>query len=130
MPDLQTELEELKLTALQKRALSLGVAESSVEDAMDSSDPKGGLIDLIVDVESHRGPADRIQSCLEAGGEACAEMITDVLDHAMDVLESLSVSSPRKSRKGLFETMEHVENTVETVVDVGWCDGVSRCGED
>ena len=101
--DLQIELQELKLTALHKRALSAGVAAESVEAAMDSSDPKGGLIGLIVDVESRRGPADRVRSCLEGGGEACAEMITGVLDHAMEVLEGLSVSSPRKARKGLFE---------------------------
>eukprot|EP01046_Picozoa_sp_COSAG06_P021538 COSAG06_NODE_1624_length_8892_cov_3872.704424_1_plen_1008_part_10 len=130
MSDLEMELQELKLTALQKRALSAGAAESSMEDAMDSSDPKASLIGLIVDVESRRGPADRIRSCLEGGGEACAEMISDVLDHAMEVLEGLSVSSPRKSRKGLFETMEHVESRLETVVDAGWCDGVCRCGEE
>eukprot|EP01046_Picozoa_sp_COSAG06_P055401 COSAG06_NODE_10174_length_1735_cov_2.826406_4_plen_305_part_01 len=83
-----------------------------------------------MDIESRRGPADRIRPCLEAGGEACAEMITDVLEHAMEVLEGLSVSSPRKSRKGLLETMEHVESHLETVVDVGWCDGVCWCGPD
>eukprot|EP01046_Picozoa_sp_COSAG06_P087838 COSAG06_NODE_34301_length_476_cov_14.068966_1_plen_158_part_11 len=81
MSDLELELQELKLMALQKRALSVSASEESVEDAMDSSDPKASLIGLIVDVESRRGPADRIRSCLEAGGEACAEMITDVLDH-------------------------------------------------
>eukprot|EP01046_Picozoa_sp_COSAG06_P038358 COSAG06_NODE_4420_length_4284_cov_41.313978_1_plen_937_part_10 len=128
--DLEMELQELKLTALHKRALSAGVAESSVEAAMDSSDPKGGLIGLIVDVESRRGPADRVRSCLEGGGEACAEMISDALDHAMEVLEGLSVSSPRKARKGLLEMMEHVESRLETVVDVEWCDGVCRCGEE
>eukprot|EP01046_Picozoa_sp_COSAG06_P069946 COSAG06_NODE_19321_length_843_cov_17.509409_2_plen_101_part_01 len=32
MSDLEMELQELKLTALQKRALSAGVAESSMED--------------------------------------------------------------------------------------------------
>ena len=58
-----------------------------MDDAMDSSDLKTSLIGLIADVESRRGPADRIRSCLEAGGEACAEMIADVLDHAMEVLE-------------------------------------------
>eukprot|EP01046_Picozoa_sp_COSAG06_P028656 COSAG06_NODE_2598_length_6603_cov_35.529982_2_plen_754_part_01 len=130
MSGLEMELQQLKLTALQKRALSAGVAESSVVDAMDSSDPNASLIGLIVDVESRRGPADRIRSCLERGGEAGAEMITDVLDHAMEVLEGLSVSSPRKSRKGLFEMMEHVESRLETVVDVGWCDGVCLCGEE
>eukprot|EP01046_Picozoa_sp_COSAG06_P042713 COSAG06_NODE_5482_length_3418_cov_5.188246_1_plen_101_part_00 len=57
-------------------------------------------------------------------------MITGVLDHAMDVLEGLSVSSPRKMRKGVLETMERVECTVDSVVDAEWCDGVSRCDED
>eukprot|EP01046_Picozoa_sp_COSAG06_P128059 COSAG06_NODE_76888_length_118_cov_4659.736842_1_plen_38_part_11 len=38
---------------------------------MESADPKASLITLIVDVESRRGPADRIRSCLEVGGEAC-----------------------------------------------------------
>eukprot|EP01047_Picozoa_sp_COSAG01_P115431 COSAG01_NODE_44086_length_422_cov_4.996904_1_plen_133_part_01 len=116
--------------ALQKRALSVGASEESVEDAMESADQKASLIGLIVDVESRRGPADRIRSCLEVGGEACAEMISDVLEHAMEVLEGLSVSSPRKSRKGLLEMMEHVESRLETVVDAGWCDGVCRCGEE
>eukprot|EP01043_Picozoa_sp_COSAG02_P059552 COSAG02_NODE_7613_length_2933_cov_40.392378_1_plen_974_part_01 len=130
MSDLETELRELKLMALHKRALSVGAIEESVEDAMESADQKAGLIALIVDVESRRGPADHIRSCLEGGGKACLEMITDVLDHAIEVLEGLSVSSPRKSRKGLFEMMEHVESRLETVVDAGWCDGVCRCGEE
>ena len=56
-------------------------------------------------------------------------MIADVLNHAMDVLEGLSVSSPRKSRKALLEMMEQVESTLESV-DVDWCEGVSRCGVD
>jgi hypothetical protein len=30
----------------------------------------------------------------------------------------------------LFETIEHVESLLETVVDAGWCDGVCRYGED
>ena len=126
---LQVELGGLKLMALHKRAVSDGVDGESVEDAMESSDPKAGLIRLIVDVESRRGPADRIRLCLDEGGEACASMISDVLDHALDVLEGLSVSSPRKSRKGLLETMERVESTLEGV-DVDWCEGVSRCGVD
>eukprot|EP01046_Picozoa_sp_COSAG06_P021539 COSAG06_NODE_1624_length_8892_cov_3872.704424_2_plen_1157_part_00 len=129
MSDLEMELQELKLMALQKRALSAGASEESVEDAMESADQKASLIGLIVDIESRRGPADHIRSCLEGGGEACAEMISDVLDHAMDVLEGLSVSSPRKYRKGLLETMEHVESVLEAVT-VEWCDGVSRCGPD
>eukprot|EP01046_Picozoa_sp_COSAG06_P113979 COSAG06_NODE_60757_length_270_cov_0.514620_1_plen_48_part_10 len=45
---------------------------------------KGGVRRLIVDVGSRRGPGDRIRLCLEEGGEACASMISDVLDHALD----------------------------------------------
>jgi hypothetical protein len=127
---LRLELRELKLMALQRRALSVGVTVESVEDAMESADPKASLIDVILEVESRRGPNDRVQSCLEGGGDGCAEMITGMLDHAMDVLEGLSVSSPRRSRKGLLEVMERAESTVDGVVDAEWCDGVCRCGED
>eukprot|EP01046_Picozoa_sp_COSAG06_P128148 COSAG06_NODE_76986_length_118_cov_29.894737_1_plen_38_part_11 len=38
---------------------------------MESADQKASLITLIVDVESRRGPDDRIRSGLEGGGEAC-----------------------------------------------------------
>ena len=125
--ELVQELQGLKLRALSKRALSMGIDAESVEGAMDADDGKAALVGLIVEVESLRGPADRVVSCLEAGGGVCAEMLTGVLEHAMDVLEQLSVSSPRKSRKRLLETIERVESMVE-LVDLEWCDGVSRCG--
>eukprot|EP01046_Picozoa_sp_COSAG06_P078349 COSAG06_NODE_25975_length_624_cov_20.681905_1_plen_207_part_11 len=56
-------------------------------------------------------------------------MLSGVLDHALDVLEHLSVSSPRKSRKALLETMERIEAVMESM-DTEWCDGVSQCGDD
>ena len=96
---------------------------------MDGDDPKGSLIALIVEVVSQRGPSDRLVSVLTAGGDAAAETISAVLDHALDVLEQLSVSSPRKSRKSVLELMEEVEEVLEAV-DGAWCDGVSRCGSD
>eukprot|EP01046_Picozoa_sp_COSAG06_P063131 COSAG06_NODE_14533_length_1149_cov_1.080000_1_plen_242_part_10 len=69
------ELRGLRLTALSKRALSMGVDSESVEEAMDADDAKSALIALIVAIESRRGPADRMISMLEGGGEACAEMM-------------------------------------------------------
>ena len=59
-------------------------------------------------------------------GTACAEMLHGVLDHAMDILEQLSVSSPRKGRKALLKTMERVERMLDTVDDE-WCDGICQC---
>ena len=47
----------------------------------------------------------------------------------MDVLEQLSVSSPRKSRKSVRSLLESVEDLSEHV-DADWCDGASRCDSD
>ena len=45
---LRAELAELKASALQRRAKSLGVGDQELDDAVDSDDPKSTLIDLIV----------------------------------------------------------------------------------
>ena len=126
--DLARELQGVRLMALHKRALSEGVTSAEAEEAMDHDDPKGAVIRLIVEAEASRGPADRAATCLRVGGDAAAEMITGALDHAMDVLEQLSTSTPRKSRRCLLEIMERVEAVLDSV-DVEWCDGVSRCGD-
>jgi hypothetical protein len=125
---LRLELQELKLMELRTRALSVGVTEERVEDATESVTPKAALIDLILDAEARRAPADRVRSCLEAGGEACAEMMTGILEHVMDVLEGLSVSSPRKDRRPLRELVDRLEVMLEKQIDAAWCDGVTCCG--
>eukprot|EP01045_Picozoa_sp_COSAG04_P016169 COSAG04_NODE_1329_length_7203_cov_11.591216_1_plen_934_part_10 len=129
MAELRSELQSMRMTALQKRAVSEGVSPEAIDDAMDGSDPKSSLVALIVDVTSMRGPADRMVMALCAGGESAADTLTGALDHAMDVLEHLSVSSPRKSRKSVRELLESFEELSESV-DESWCDGVSRCGSD
>ena len=96
---------------------------------MDGTDPKASLVAAIVDVVAQRGPTDCLLSALTVGGENSADVVCSALDHAMDVLEALSVSSPRKSRKSMLELMESVEELAETV-DADWCDGVSRCSSD
>ena len=42
------ELGELKVSALQKRAREVGVDEEAVAEAVDTSNPKEGLISLIL----------------------------------------------------------------------------------
>eukprot|EP01048_Picozoa_sp_COSAG05_P028783 COSAG05_NODE_9120_length_645_cov_0.722121_1_plen_176_part_00 len=107
----------------------MGVGAEMVDEAMDADDVKAAVIDLIVIEETRRGPADRILSCLEAGGEACVELVSSVLDHAMDVLDQVSMSSPRKSRRSLRDVSDHAEAAIESL-DSDWCDGVCRCGSD
>ena len=124
--ELVHELEGLKLLALSRRALSTGVDAESVEEAMDADDGRSALIALIVNIESSRGPAERMVSALEGGGEASADIVIGVLDHTMSVLEHLSVSCARKSRKVVRALLERTEAAAE-VVDAEWCDGVSLC---
>ena len=122
----RSELRGLTLRQLQNRALVSGVSAAQVHGADDADDVKMALIDLIVQQVSSRGPSDRILSIVAAGGEASAEMVRTVLDHALDMLEELSMASPRKSRKAIRELIERVECVLESVDDE-WCDGVSRC---
>jgi hypothetical protein len=68
-------------------------------------------------------------SSLESGGDICAEMLSGALDHALDVLEQLSASTPRKARRSMRDVSDRVEAVLESV-DVEWCDGVSRCDHD
>ena len=68
---LRSELEGLRLSAVQKRAVSEGVPPDAVEDAVDGDDPKASLIRLIVESASRRG-ADR-QAELEPEPEPAAE---------------------------------------------------------
>ena len=56
-------------------------------------------------------------------------MLSGVLDHAMDVLEELSVSTPRKARRSMRDVSDRVEAVLECV-GAEWCDGVSHCGHD
>ena len=119
----------MRVMHLHKRALSEGVSAATVEDAMDGADPKASLIGLIVEMVSTRGPADRMLAALRGAGKAAADTLSSVLDHAMDVLEQLSVSSPRKSRKSVLELMESVEELAETANE-DWCDGMARCGSE
>ncbi len=55
--------------------------------------------------------------------------ISAVLDHAMNVLDQLSSSAPRKSRRAMRDILDSVEDAAESV-DEDLCDGVSRCGSD
>ena len=123
---LRAELQPLKLTALRKRALAEGIAKEAVEEAMDATDdPKEALRVLIVEMQRSRGPRDRILTCLQGGGEPAAEMVKGVLEHASDVLDEHTASSPRKARKALVFLLERMEAASE-LVDAAWCDGLCQ----
>eukprot|EP01046_Picozoa_sp_COSAG06_P007873 COSAG06_NODE_392_length_16344_cov_4.086981_12_plen_1028_part_00 len=126
---LREELRGLRLKQLRQRAAVEGLGEDAIDDALDGDDPKAALIDLLADRVASRGPAQGVLSSLEGGGDACAEMLSGVLDHAMDVLEQLSMSSPRKARRSVRDVSDRVEAILESV-DAEWCDGVSRCAYD
>ena len=66
-----------------------------------------GKID--VELASSRGPSRRLLSVLTTGGQTSADALATVMDHTMDVLDQMSVSTPRKSRKAMHELLELVE---------------------
>ena len=95
---LRAELQGMRLKALKARAAGEGVGAEALLDADDADDVKEEVIRLILERAASRGPTERIRETLEAGGEAAAEMVGGVLEHASEVLEQQAVSSPRTAR--------------------------------
>ena len=153
---LRVELSGLRIAALRGRAASAGIAEDQIDATYDADDPKAALVELLLRVEarsssrsdggnaahlpddessttvtlpSELAPAEQMLSVLLGGGDTCADMVTGVLDHGMDVLERVSGSSPRKTRRSLRDLSDRAECVLQSV-DAEWCDGLSRCSED
>eukprot|EP01051_Picozoa_sp_SAG22_P015044 SAG22_NODE_1914_length_3320_cov_3.030418_2_plen_205_part_00 len=56
---LREELTGVRLMALHARAITAKISDDQIEDAMESDDPKGGLIELLVAVGSEATDAQR-----------------------------------------------------------------------
>jgi hypothetical protein len=125
----RAELEGLRLKQLCERATVEGVDEDAVGDALDADNPKAALIHVLAEHMASKGPSEQMLTALLGGGARSVETISSVLEHAMDVLEQVSASSPRKTRRSLRDVSDRVECLLESI-DVEWCDGVSQCGED
>eukprot|EP01046_Picozoa_sp_COSAG06_P048801 COSAG06_NODE_7370_length_2526_cov_14.737948_1_plen_132_part_00 len=61
------------------------------------------------------GPGRRILAALQAGGQPSVRVVSDVLEHGIEVLERAALVSPRKSRKGLRIVLERAEEMLEGV---------------
>ena len=113
----RNELRALSMGALHRRATTEGVDQEVLERALNSDDPKAALVDSIIDITAGRGlDDDTMLAVLVSGsGDAAAETLAAALEQAVGVLEQLSISSPRKSRKLLLEAMDRIETTLEVV---------------
>eukprot|EP01050_Picozoa_sp_SAG11_P024480 SAG11_NODE_5219_length_1626_cov_187.516699_1_plen_536_part_10 len=125
---LRAELDLLNLRELRNRAIVAGVHADAVEDARDSEHPKKSLILLIIARDLEIGAAGRVLALLRVGGEEAMDLVMSVLEHATVVMESLSLSSPRKERKALRQVLDRVES-VEEMVDVQWVSDASLCDD-
>ena len=100
-----------------------------MDNAEDAEDERSALIDLIVSRQREMGRSGRLASVLKGGGKEAAELVVSVLEHAVEMLDSVSSATPRKGRKAVRELLERLESVAETV-DISWADGVSQCSEE
>ena len=126
---LRAEVAPLKFSVLRKRALSVSSADA-IEEAEDEDQPKVALVELIVAAHS---PMTKTTTALgqelselEAGGGKAAAFIGPCLDHAVEVLDSLSTTLPRHERKAAMELLDRVEAAAESA-DGEWCNGLKAC---
>ena len=120
---LRLELGTLKVRELRKRASSEGVDGNAVEEAFDSDDAKAALVELLVQRRREVGALADVLPALEAGGEEAVVVVGGCLEHAMEVLDSLSASGGRRERKVVMELLDRVEVAAESV-DLVWLGAV------
>ena len=125
---LQSELQQLKIRALRRRAAAAGVDTEDVEDALDSDDPKAALVLLVLGRHAEIGAMAEFLPALRRGGEDAATSLESVLEHAAEVLDWMSTSVARKQRKVFVRMLDEVEDAIERV-DASWCDGLAQCSD-
>eukprot|EP01050_Picozoa_sp_SAG11_P017848 SAG11_NODE_2620_length_3168_cov_656.985663_1_plen_474_part_10 len=123
---LVSELRGLRTGQLRKRAAATGVSAEALEEAEEADDVKGALTALVVAKHRELGASGRMVATVEGGGEDALELVESVVEHGIDVLESVSSLSARKDRKGLRALVERAESVLEGTVDALW----SQCGRE
>ena len=126
---LRSELSALKLMELRQRAIRFGVGSDVVEDALDHDQPRIALVELLIEHQKEAGAAAGVRWDLEKGGEEALAAMRACLEHAVEVLDGLSMSLARKDRKSTLELLDRVETVSQEVVDARWCDGLAQCGD-
>eukprot|EP01050_Picozoa_sp_SAG11_P031999 SAG11_NODE_10187_length_848_cov_16.106809_1_plen_282_part_11 len=127
---LVSELRVLRAGQLRKRAVAAGVSAEALDEAEKADDVKAALTALVVGKHREMGASGRMVAVLEVGGEDAVELIESVLEHAMEVLETVSVATPRKGRKLLRAVLDRAESVLESTVDAEWADGVAQCSRE
>eukprot|EP01051_Picozoa_sp_SAG22_P004369 SAG22_NODE_231_length_14551_cov_22.298090_19_plen_595_part_00 len=126
--DAQDQQEPAEIVALRaelrNRACAAGVDDDAV---FDSDDPKAALVALLVQRRRELGALGDVLPALAAGGEEADSVLGACLEHAVEVLDSLSVSLSRRERKSVMELLDRVEGVASGVVDAEWCEGLVRC---
>eukprot|EP01044_Picomonas_judraskeda_P009565 COSAG03_NODE_1170_length_4662_cov_33.560596_2_plen_715_part_01 len=103
--ELRSELDSMRLTALQRRAADCGVSDTALDDAMDSEDPKASLITAIVGQEAESASAAVSVSAAKADAEpaAAAAAATEELRSELDSMR-LTALQRRAADCGVSDT--------------------------
>ena len=56
--ELRQELQGMRLTELRQRVMMAGVDADTIDDVIDSRDPKGAMVEILLDYESRRSGSD------------------------------------------------------------------------
>jgi hypothetical protein len=108
---LRSELEGMRLKALERRAVSEGVPADAVDDAMDGDDPKSSLVTLIIELPSSRGPVDRLLAA-ELSAEAATAGNGPGLEGGTDLwaeLVAMRIKDLRSRAKADGASLEQLE---------------------
>ena len=123
---LRAELRCLSVGALRKQVRAAGVDGDVLEGARDSDDPKAALVELLVQRRRDVGALADVLPALKAGGKEADSVLGACLEHAVEVLDLVSMSLGRRERKSVMGLLDRVDRVVSDV-GLDWCEGLVQC---
>eukprot|EP01043_Picozoa_sp_COSAG02_P044976 COSAG02_NODE_4067_length_5836_cov_18.100924_7_plen_265_part_01 len=110
---LRDELRGLRLTALSKRAGVSRLSDTAIADAIDSEDPKGALIDLVVQAELLTPLMDGLNSAELMALPAPSNEPIEYDGVEVELLQSLSLKDLRKRAKAEGMSATELEEAMD-----------------
>jgi hypothetical protein len=113
MTGLRRELEQLKFSALKKRAVAAGVCGEDLEKAEDSDTPKAALLEVLVHIEKARLEAGESVAVSDAMGIASKPMQA-ALEALRQELGGLKMSALKKRALAAGVGEEELDDTADS----------------
>jgi hypothetical protein len=115
-------------SSLSELCALLSIDAEALQRALGSDGAEAAVLRLLPAAAAAEGSSDPVLASLQAGGKSLSDLVSNVLEGAVEVLEQHTIASPRKARRPVRDIIDRAEAALDSMDDA-WCDAVSRSDE-